>query len=157
MIDGQGRHEPIHDAEMAMVLVGPLEELIRHQRLVLAEGSYPIAPSPAQSIWVEANRLLIGGTRSAGGIVDTRPYRSEGASRNLIGIGYYVAEPYVQSLLPIAKTGLDELAARAGLTIEIGGTSYDSSNCYMHVALDDQRIIVTVYPQVPPHRGCSSN
>lgn len=156
MIAGAGTPEPAGGATIAIMLVGPVEELIRHHRLVLAIGAFPITPAPAGSISVEDAGLLIGATCVDVDRQEVPPNAIEGAGQNLLGIGHFVADCYLQSLLPIARAGLDELAAIGGLTIEIAGTSYRSSDCFLHVALDEQRLTITAYPQAPPTRGCSN-
>lgn len=156
MIAGPGTPEPAGGTTIAIMLVGPVEELIRHHRLVLAIGNFPITPAPAGSISVEDAGLLIGATCFDVDRHEVPSNAIEGTRHNFLGIGHFVAEPYLQSLLPIARTGLDELAARGGLTIEIAGTSYRSSDCFLHVALEEQRLTITAYPQVPPTRGGSN-
>lgn len=143
---------PAGAAGVAMMLVGHLEELIRYHRVVLALGSYPINPFPAQSISAGDTGLLIGASRIGGGVEGALPNAVEGTAHKLLGTGHLVAEPYSLSLLQIAMKGLDELAAKAGLTIEIAGMLYRSSDCYLHVASDAQRLTVIAYPQVPPAR-----
>ncbi|WP_377806581.1 hypothetical protein [Azospirillum sp. A29] len=143
-------------AGVAMMPVAHLEELIRQRRLVLAVGSYPINPSQAETISAEDTGLLIGASTIGGGLTGAIPIATKETTHNLLRIGSSVAEPHLLTSLQTAKTCLDELAARAGLTIEIAGMFYRSSDCYLHVALDAQRLTVIAYPQVPPARGCSN-
>lgn len=156
MIADHACQEPASGAEVAVMLAGHLEELIRHRRLVLAVGSYPINPSPAEIISADDTGLLIGVSPIGGGLVGAVPTATKETTQNLLRIGSCMAEPYLLSSLRTAKTCLDELAARAGLTFEIAGLLYRSSDCYLHVALDAQRLTVIAYPQVPPAHGCSN-
>lgn len=148
--------QPAGDAAIALMLVGPVEELIRHHRLVLAIGHFPISPTPATSASAKGFGLLIGDSRVGVPAYETRPAGIEDSWPRILGIRSFVVDTYLQSLLPIAKTGLDELVARGGLTIEIGGKSYQSSGCYVHVDLNGERLTITAYPQVPPVRGRSN-
>lgn len=156
MIADHASHEPAGGTGLAMMLIGHLEELIRHRRVVLAVGSYPINPSRAEIISAEHTGLLIGASPIGGGLEGAVPIATKESTHNLLRIGSSVTEPNLMSSLRTAKTCLDELAARADLTIEIAGMFYRSSDCYLHVALDAQRLTVIAYPQVPSARGCSN-